>query len=413
MISRYSYLLYIATFSFLLVAISASTMSLWFLRGVLGSSQGVVEIGYRQDKHVEKMISSTVLPIADSYLRFSPNAFSRLVYLQDREVEYIVGIPSIKAQFGEKKALNSAGWNTSRIGWILIGERHINGSVERSQNQRNISFLHGLQAEVSAVFHRGLPANPVFFSRGIPGFASIENGFAVYGYEKKHELRISLAYDSQQFLKIIDRNTPQVLSEKDALYVSIQSGILRLLPKEFISAITATVDERFHFAKTNPSLLAEISQDSVVGFFAQGTDIAMGVKGDASSFRDSLVKYIQSEQGARHPLRKGFLLPDGTVGHEYVPANPSINFEKIDNTDCEKIVGYDDQLFVCKDSSAIFDVATSLDAAQKAVKNFKEGAGNIWGSSDAAGLKSVLQENVFQKIRFAGDDKGLMISGTY
>ena len=406
-------MLYIATFSFLVVAISASTMSLWFLRGVLGASQGVIEVGYKQDKNIEKMIKDTILPFADSYLHFSPNAFSRLVYLQDRTVEYVVGIPTLQAQLGVTGILSDAGWKTSRIGWIVIGKRQINGSIEERQSERNASLVSGVSAEVSAVFQHGLSADPLFFSKGIPGFASIENGFAVYGDQKKHELRISLGYNSQKFIKIIDSETPLVSSQNNTLYVAIQSGIVRILPKEFTSAITATIDQRFHFAKTSPSLLDGIPEDSIVGIFTHGNDIAMGVTGGANSFQDSVVKYMQSEQGARHPIRKGFLLPDGTVGHEYVPANPTISFEKIGDTNCKKAIGYDDQLFMCSNSLGGIDVATSLDAAQTAIQNFKEGSGNVWGSGDAEALKNILQENPFQNIWFSGDDKRLMISGTY
>ncbi|MCE9643310.1 MAG: hypothetical protein K8Q97_03255 [Candidatus Andersenbacteria bacterium] len=413
MISRYSYLLYIATFSFLLVAISASTTSLWFLRGVLGASQGVVEVGYKQDNNIEKMIKNTVLPVAGSYLHFSPNTFSRLVYLQDRTVEYVVGIPTLQSQLGATSTLSNVGWKTSRIGWIVIGKRQINGSIEENQNERSASLVSGVSAELSAVFQHGLSANPLFFSKGIPGFASVESGFAVYGDQKKHEVRISLGYNSQQFIKIIDSETPLVSMQNDTLYVAIQRGIMRFLPKEFTSAITATIDQRFHFTKTSPSLLGGIPADSLVGIFTHGNDIAMGVTGGASGFRDSVVKYIQSEQGARHPIRKGFLLPDGTVGHEYVPANPTISFEKTDDTNCEKAVGYDEQLFMCSNSLGGIDIATSLDAAQKAIQNLKEGNRNVWGSGDAEALKNILQENAFQKIWFSGDDKSLMISGAY
>lgn len=411
MISRYSYLLYIAVFSFVCLVVCSSTTSLWFLRGILGGPQGVLEIGYQQTLLSTKVLHGDVAGMMNVYAGFSPTIFSRVVYLQDRSWEYIVGIPSLKNQFHAQKSLNDVGWSSSRLGWILIGKRALQGSINENNNmatQREVSIVSGFKAEMSSIFQQNLPINPIFFIRTLPGFASLDSGVAIYATTEKQALHGVTSYTGTRF---IGKHSDKVVQGKDqdsnALNVSIQRELITLLPSEFLSAINASIAREFHFTKTNPAVFNKESNGSPTEVFLDGQGVAIGVSAGADEFITTFLKYVRSEQGARHPQRKGFLLPDGTVGHEYVPSVPIISFEKTENPACEKLSGYDEQIFMCKNSNGSATIGTSIHAAQKLVEKIKEDNSQVEGSVSGDFLKKILPGNIFQRLLFTGDAKGL------
>ena len=402
-------------FSFACLLVCSSTASLWFLRGVLGSSQGVVEVGYQQKLSTTKIIDNEFVAMATSYLGFSSTIFTRLVYVQDRSWEYIVGIPTLRNQLDVEKPLSDSGWNTSRMGWMIIAKRPLHASVDENNNisnQREVSVLEGFREDFLSVFQQKLTANPLFFIRTIPGFASIENGMAMYGTLEKQGLHGVLSYSGTRFIgegsyKVTEKN-----QDMNTINVSIQRELLSSLPPEFMAALQASLALDFHFAKTSPTVLEGIS-NSAIGFFSDSQGGAIGVAAQGDEFVSAFLKYIQSEQGARHPQKKGFLLPDGTVGHEYVPSVPIISFGKTEDPLCEKAIGYDEQLFMCKDSTSSATFGTSLHAAQELMKKIKEGDYQVRGSVDGEFLQKIVPGNIFQRLLFTGDVNGLNFWGIY
>ncbi|MEO6077371.1 MAG: hypothetical protein ABIP54_01135 [Candidatus Andersenbacteria bacterium] len=371
---------------------------------------GVLEVGYQKSGKLNGVLGGDMLAQADKYLGVSTSNYSRVVYTQNSSWEYLVTIPAFTSQWRAPGELAHADWHVDRIGWILVAKRPLQSNSEGSANierESKIDVINGFASEVSAIFLQRLPANPAFLARTIPGFNGIAGGITVYGELKKQVVHISNTYDSSVFIGSDMHSIPKNSEKTNSLYVSIQSGILQLASNDLLRAINSVIARAYHFEKTTPSFFSASGDEDTIGILIQEGSFAIGVSGKSNNFDKNVIGALAKEQGERHPQRKGFLLPDGTLGHEYVPSDPKVTFSSTQESDCENSQGYDDSIILCTDSGNIVTVSTQKDVAKMLVQNLKEGRQKIFGSVTGDMIEKLFPNNSFQKIFFSGDEKGI------
>lgn len=405
-------MLYIGTLCACVVAsLFVVSHSLWFLRGMLGEGPSVFEVGYALLDTTSETIVVRASMTANKYLGISLLDYSRFVFMQAESREYVVGIPRLSHQLHAGKDLRDHGWNVSRHLWILVASRdvkNLDGITVDSEDRRG-RIIDGLKREVVAIFLNRLPVSPLFIASIIPGVGSIATGVGMYSELTQGIIHAHIQYDGNQ-LRGVNWKGVQGINEGDGVqFVALSSDKLRFLESKINKEVQATITKKLQFRKTTPDILFALPEGSDVGFFENSDGFAMSVKGDVEEFTRRVVGLLQSEQGARHPTKKGFLLPDGTVGHEYVPSSPSIQFvPDEDIPGCEKSVGYDDQFFMCK-KGEIVSVSISKQVALSALLRVRENKGEWGGQILGDELKKIVPELELQALIFSGNDTAVDI----
>ncbi|OGY37252.1 MAG: hypothetical protein A3E36_01025 [Candidatus Andersenbacteria bacterium RIFCSPHIGHO2_12_FULL_45_11b] len=405
----YTYLLYILTICiFIIASFFVLSSSLWFLRGMLGDAQGVIEVGYQPSGFAGAIFTEKIFRNIVERVGGSATNFYRFAYIQDRDYEYIVGIPAIRGQFKEAQNLKDIGWDVSRIGWIITATRTMSGSMEHTssaQSKRKAHFLGGLQREFKAIFMEGLPVNPIVTAAVIPGVMSLDQGVSLYATIKRSTIHAIVQYSGFPKHVASRSNTSSSDIEKNILHVAIQRDKITTASNAFIQEINATIAKDMHFTKTNPDIISQIPSTSRMRLLMDSEDLAIGVSGYGEIFKNGMIELMQAEQGARHPRKKGFQLPDGTIGYEYIASSPSISFVSDANSSCEKSVGYDEQFFLCSDSD-ILAISASQRAAEKLVHMAAQSDGVVQGNISGAAAEKLFSQFNIWAIRFAGDEYG-------
>ncbi|HSX24394.1 MAG TPA: hypothetical protein VLG69_00280 [Candidatus Andersenbacteria bacterium] len=353
------YLLYGSTISLLIIAATMiASSSLWFLRGMLGNTQGVIEFGYEPSAMhgSNQKVMDQSMPVALTSLGISLSHYYRFIYIQDRSEEYIACIPTITNQLHAGSEMRKNGWKVHRFAWMLYGEKPVHGSVNYitgNSIQRNDSIVTGIQEVFASIFIRRLPVNPVAIVRVIPGFFGFENGLSAYITQNNDGMHAALRYDGG-IVQGSSRKASSVLPDKKSMYVAIQSDILKNVSPQFLAAFNGLASKNLSFTKTNPDIISTIPDNNSVHFLQEDSNWAIGVIGKTNTFQNNILRYMKDEQGARHPVKRGFKLPDGTIGHEYIASSPVINFLNIDaSSQCKKSTGYDEQFFMCENSDKV------------------------------------------------------------
>ena len=404
---RYYYLLSLVAICASLIAILfVVSTSLWFLRGMLGTSEGLVEFGYGVGgQATQKLLTGAISGMSES-LGVSTLDYYRFVYTKDRSQEYVVGIPKITAQFKEEGTLEKSGWSVNRMGWIIVASRPVNSSIERSiasNSKRDISFISGFQAESIAVFIKGLPVDPIVIGGSISGLASLDTNVKMYATEKNSVIHLIIEYDGTDIHGISQKNSSTEHMSDTSMFVSIQSDILKKINNQFELSVNANIAKNAHFIKTSPDFISQLPDDSSASFLVDAGQWAVGVSNHGELFKDSIVSFMKNEQGARHLVRRGFQLPDGTIGHEYIASSPTIEFSPIDSkSGCEKSIGYDEQFFLCSSEDKIA-FSLNQNVAEDLVHAMSASGQVVKGDLQASTIENIFPGTNITSLQFLGD----------
>jgi hypothetical protein len=398
--------LYVSCIGALLLILVLSSSSLWFLRGVLGHEEGIIEFGYRGNIELLKSFTEGALVQAvESRLGVLMNDFYRIVYIRDAEVEYIVGMPRVSRQFGESYIMAQKGWKTQRFLWILTASRPINGesSIDGS-SERSLSMLQGFKSQLRAFTIKDLPISPLFLAHLSTKSQLFDQPMSIYGeLVSSKVVHIAISYD-ESFLNFRRRSVDNK-DLKNRLYVSIQSDIFKNIQSQVISSVDDLGARLLRFSKTNPSVFSSLPSHTPIGILLDAENVAIGLKANGEALRSLAKSWAVAEQGARHPQRKAFALPDKTIGYEYVPTLPKVNFESNKEEQCVAASPYDEQMFFCGKSDVKVVASQDLIGAQL-VEYLSSDQNNMSGTLSEKIVEKVLPGSLIKSLSFVGDEKG-------
>lgn len=319
------------------------TSSIWFLRGLWGSQEGMQELGLQITPSVLAVSNEFGLPIQDDL-----RAFSRVAYLQDGQYEYISAIPSLKKQRESVAALHASGWDTERIGWIIVGSRM--KAKESEEAARTMSIGSAFKAQAYAMVH-GLSASPLlFFRTSIDG----HNPIAIYADNVRKGIVGSVSPKGTAYIPMRTNMEKIKFKQESGLNVSLPSEVLVNKKNDFIDSIHSSIAMQFRFNSTNPTLTNTIPKGQVMYLAAHSSQVAMGVREQGDVFKTNVLGVMNKEQGQRHPRKKAFALPDRTIGYEYVLGTTKAHFASPSASEevCLPSQEYDETLFFCTEGDA-------------------------------------------------------------
>lgn len=320
--------------------------SLWFLRGCWGALPAETEFGYSNSHEVAKFFAGQGKPIqslATAATGSEQENFRRIAYVKDESGEYMTLIPHFSRQFTTKATLRASGWSVSRFGWTLLASRIRQSS---SIPPREHSVWNGIMAEAKAITYGKLPISPVFFFRTQQKDAS---PVAVYANQEKGRIHVSASIDGFEY-SVPKKNTKTdyKIPSDNKLIVALPSSVLGIMSKEFLGAVDTSIADGLHFQKTIPHILSALPKGEDI-YLVQGTHgVAIGVHMQGEAFGSAILMLMNKEQGQRHPKKRGFTLPDRSIGYEYVRGATNVGFEPHTNTtNCLPSRKYDENIFLC------------------------------------------------------------------
>lgn len=372
------------------------TQSLWFLRGILGEKAALLEFGYTSVSQLEALSGNSIINQIHSNIGLDISDIIRLVYLRDNTYEYLVLIPSPWHQIDMYESLRAAGWSPQREGWIVVGQRPYSGSVKDNSgnnNVRTIRLMSGIVQQFTMIFKQQLPWNPLFFFRIQKGEYALDTPISVYA--TTYSTNAIHAY--VQFADMYPRPTKpmeqKISNNSYDLLFSIQRDVLQHTTRQINQAFQQLLMSALHTTKSSPDLLSAIPKDSSVVIAQRGENIGFGVYGHSDVFGFNIVRMLSQEQGDRHPERKTFMLPDGTVSHEYIPTRPVVTFtSQSQQSNCKKADGYDDSFFLCA-QDALSVVSLHEDLARSVLSDMSEDI-----SKDHQAIEGYISSSEIEKI---------------
>lgn len=240
------------------------------------------------------------------------NDVAKLGYARIDSKEQLFILPHPLSQVTTQRKLELLGWHTRRIGLLIEASR---GEVG---NQSQLHLEQSIITFMKNTLFSSNPLMPVFFIKAKPGVIPlIETPITLIGSaSSKNELHV--------FLFTPDTN----IANTRNVELKQQVGDLRVtIPGQYLSALPPAIKDQFNqlllkkmnLKYTKPDIATYISQFESVDIFLNGGDYAISALGAADSFSDTVVKWLQEEERRTRPVKKAFLLPDGTLGYEKIP----------------------------------------------------------------------------------------------
>lgn len=337
----------IVSLSLILICIAVLSISgsLWFLRALLSEGAGEFTIGFYNQLLESTSVGKDMVHMKESFLPDVTSGYSRFVYKKDSNGEYIVGVPYITKQFSLVSDLQQRGWQTDRIGWLIIGSHTTTSSVP------SYSLRHATGSALRHIIWERLPLHPLLVLQ-VEGREA--DSFALYLEENNGGVHVAMNTQSPHFFRGKSQRMKKDTLDSKMTYVSLQRDVLSHLPNEFGATLERKISDSMHFIKTHPRMLESLLPLGSLAIVIEGDGTAIGVLSQNTGATTLMSEWINTEQGIRHPKKRAFSLPDKTLGYEYIPGVSSAYFNlNKGNNSCFPSENYDEQLFLCGKDRAV------------------------------------------------------------
>lgn len=340
-----------------MVVVYGYSSSLWFLRGIWGNVPATMEFGYQNTADTVNFFSEQGKDIErtiHTILGFQTKSVWRMVYIQDAKGEYVSLIPHPLNTYKVQEALKSSGWEVERVAWIIVAKR---SNKEEPEHPRKHSIWAATLHEGAALAHN-LPASPLFFFRSR---ADKGHSLAAYAARRQEVVYGSASVDSFDFIVSKKRRYEyKDIQHSQELIVAVPSGIFSNIQKEFLGSLEGSIARALKFQKTTPNIVSSIPTGEGLYITQDKNGAALGIRSQQDTFEQSMIAFMNREQGERHPKKKAFALPDRSLGYEYIRGFANVRFPSQEDGECTDIHEYDEKLVICKNQKNIV-VASSKD----------------------------------------------------
>lgn len=266
---------------------------------------------------------------------------NRFVYSRAAASEEIVIAASIWHQASIQQVLMNNGWQVKRFGLLI--------RAARGENlPENASFR-----ELAGKFYQApIPARAVALVSFTPTSSNkdVQSLLGYIRWETPTRLALNLTKNS----KVSKRYAfPNFQNKK--LQVALPSAVLSYLPEKNTAPWETVIQKKLGFEKTHPNLRELIAKEQGVTLVMDGDNLGLGIQTQNPAAVANIFKaWFASEEAHRHPNRRAFRLPDGTIGYEKTagaaaPAFPS----EFDHENCLESLLPDLKVWLCKGESSL------------------------------------------------------------
>lgn len=144
---------------------------------------------------------------------------------------------------------------------------------------------------------------------------------AVSGKVQKNTF--SFVYSQEEPLDKLQPQKIQPPSNLETMFVALPSAFLAHIPVDIQEKLQDTVKVNLSLTKSRPDIINSLQQAKAFTYLEGEFEgqAALGVIEDTgTSFMQAVKGWIALERGYLSPVTQAFRLPDGTIGHEYIPS---------------------------------------------------------------------------------------------
>lgn len=379
------------SFVFLFVLTIHLVGSLWFLGYLLGDEPGKYTVGYYNAFVASNIDMKSIENSKHSFIPRISDQYSRFVYKKGEDGEYIAGIPRISDQLSVSGTLREQGWESTRIGLIVIASKRGKPSVP------NYSIGYAIKGTLMAVFLDRLPVRPLLVLRSD---AKESAPFSLYVEKNRKGLHGVINTQNSDFLRVNGRRIKNESIPVNLTYVPIQRDVLQPISDSFLSVVERKISDSMHFKKTHPQLIGGLLDVGPVALAFNGNSAAIGVLSSNTQSATLMTNWINDEHATRHPVKRPFSLPDKTLGYEYIPGvkDAYFNLSKANNN-CLPTEKYDERLFLCGKDQAVA-LASEEEVGNQLVSLIKDKQMNYRGVIQGDVIKAIGLSDQFEKIEY-------------
>lgn len=373
-----------------LVAISYWVMqSPWFLIGVGNVSSENSQIvlgGSAVDDKVMRYV--TTLPLA---IRVPAQLGQTFVYSEINEGKDQVFISFVGWQGKQEvlQALREVGLGyTSSFGPIVVGSSTQHASIGVKDYFRGYSSMvlhkakHSLDYFPAAVVSASGAARP-YLETDLVG---------VMLRDQPHGFILISQKGSRSFAELRPANRSdefQLFSDYSTV-MSVTAEGLDVLPESMALALNQYILEQLMITYTTPDILQNLLAGSSVALIEDHRGFLLAVSGLNSERRAEVQRFIRNEAAYDYPQKKAFLLPDGTLGYQYVPNIEAVTLEyATDEKGCVRSDVHGQSLWVCENKGSDLYFTTSQELVPVAEELISSGM-QIIHLEDKDALREIL-----------------------
>lgn len=262
---------------------------------------------------------------------------SALAMAQMAEGRVLVIKPRLLAWRRTARALQEAGWQVERVGWLL--------RASQREETRLPTFGSAMVTVVRQTLGNNLAMRPAIWAQG-------EFGQAV-GVWHGSRLRVAGVFGQQPLPSRLVYSPPIPAFNAD-VWVAGRGEFINLVPLALQQELNQQLADGLGFSKTTPAWLpAAGDHHFLAGRVGEG--VFIGQRGAAQEFREQVITWMQEEDSRLHPQRQLFSLPDGTRGYESIPGKSrAVLASSTDEDGCAEPLIETPALWLCmRDDTAI------------------------------------------------------------
>lgn len=252
----------------------------------------------------------------DRFLGVPAGSPTRLVYTRSGARESAVVLPRLRQQHLLPKTLADQGWQTKRVGLLLLARRGP-APVPGGEVPTHVLLGQALAHFTTALIKDRLPVHPVLLaSLSSSALPLLSEEFRLVGDFKEDTLLLTLE-QGNAWPKL---PSPPSLAPPPGFALSIPGSVLPFLPLDSKDQWNQYFWQKLHLTSSQPDLISALTSFSRVQ--AQGTETGttLGVIGEEENFVKLADTWVAQEVAYTHPVTRAFRLPDGTLGYEKRPA---------------------------------------------------------------------------------------------
>lgn len=266
------------------------------------------------------LISSLAQKISLTHrLPFPIEATNRLLYAEGGDERVVVVVPHLRQYRSVKQALDRSGWDTHRLGWVIVGQ-------QGGKDQRLTQMLRaGLQQFYTQLVVNRLPLRPAVILVVSPStYPSLTHPWRLVGTWHGQSLAIT-AKDAREWP---DRLALPSLPSPGSLWLyGDTSQALNILPKTLQDNWETYVRKQLQITQTKPDIILAIQQFESFLVIQDNQSFTFGLKGSVGPAKEHLERWLAADAAAQNPVTRAFRLPDGTLGYEKQPGSPPVIFD--------------------------------------------------------------------------------------
>ncbi|MEX1112673.1 MAG: hypothetical protein WEC84_04365 [Candidatus Andersenbacteria bacterium] len=348
------------------LSLFTASHSLWFLTALIKDDSASVTAG---GNHSALSLIGTQVPE-----EIQSSHWQTFVYNQQEEGGRVQAIGIAKWFQGRAliRDLRQQGFEPRRLGWVvLVGDRY----VERSSILKNVPA-----GFASLVLHKATNNHPSFpdavASIRKDSYPLIHADTAMIATMNSSVLRLAVKEQTTALEDVLwedDVFAHQGDADKPDIAVVAQSDVLESMPEISSSNLNDYLLEQLGFVYTAPDLVGfSTGFPARLVALQRGSDIVFGLQGASLEEEMALQEAILAEAGYDYPTRHAFLLPDRTLGYEYIPDKEQVLIgEPSMPSGCSALVIHQRDMWVCK-KEGIIAVSTSATLTDELFENAQQ-----------------------------------------